>query len=77
MAAQKQGEEERARQAAQRRFEQEQAREAAHREAEEESRRPAIAAAPPPGAAVPAAENFETDPCKTPAARFMSTCRNR
>lgn len=60
------------------------AREAAQRRAAEEKAAAAEPKAPAPEPApqrtgTPAAENggesFEVDPCKTPAARFMSTCR--
>lgn len=36
---------------------------------------PEPARAPKPAGGADASESFEVDPCKTPAARFMSTCR--
>lgn len=86
--AQKRAEEEKARQAeVQKRAEEEKARQeavAAQKRAEEEKARQAAAGAKPatPKAEAPAAtasqpESFDTDPCNTPAARFMSTCRDK
>lgn len=64
------------------RREQERAKEAARRQAAEqksEAQREAVRESPPETVPAPAAdaggETFEVDPCKTPAARFMSTCR--
>ncbi len=85
--AKKRREEEQARAAAQRRAEQQAAAvkesPAAPSPAQRASITPAdnlqaVAPAPAPAVAeTPAASNFETDPCKTPAARFMSTCRGK
>jgi len=90
-AAQKRAEQQAA-QAKQRRAE-EQARAAAQRRAEAketvrheppaapptpaESPAPAATVAAPAPAEAAAPNNFESDPCKTPAARFMSTCRGK
>lgn len=81
LAAKKRVEQEKARLAAQRRVEEEKA----HAPAQPEPAAvPVAATAPEPSPASPpsseapkdeSAANFETNPCKTAAARFMSTCR--